>query len=87
MLPFRFQLKAQRNTGGDDTALDMIKLICDDGTAIYGKPANWLVNNHGTICVFNYDRFGTWGTTTMCYGHYTGAKFRWAKKLQSLPKR
>ena len=29
------------------------------------------------MVIFNYDRFGTWGANSTCYGHYTAAKFRY----------
>ena len=74
---FRFQLKWQASQGGcwggcDDTALDMIKLICDDGTMIYGKPSPYYDFN------YNYDYFGHWGQIFSCPSgqYYDAAEFR-----------
>jgi hypothetical protein len=66
----RFQLKDEPGQGsGDDTALDMIKLMCNNGTSvIYGKPEN--------LCYATYDSFGNWMQTFKCAQFYTGAKFR-----------
>ena len=59
---FRFQLKAQRTTGGDDTALDSIRLMCNHGnTVIEGIPANKNKTIDGSMVHLLYDSFGTWG--------------------------
>ena len=78
---FRFQLKWEYPQGGnDDTALDLIKLICDDGTMIYGKPENsdigiFIFIN---ICGNIYDGFGDWGQIFTCPSgqYYDAAEFR-----------
>ena len=77
----RFQLKAENSEGGggDDTALDLIKLMCNEGhSVIYGKPQNtvhrsWL----GIYSTPNlYDLFGKWCNIYKCSQYYTGAEFR-----------
>jgi hypothetical protein len=74
---FRFQLKAQRETGGDDTALGSIRLICKHGNfSVESLPANRNKTEDGVTVVLNYDVFGTFGDVFQCPGYYTGARFR-----------
>ncbi len=74
---YRFQLKAQRITGGDDTALDSIRLMCNHGnTVIEGIPANRNKTIDGSRVHLIYDSYGTWGEVFKCSGYYTAAKFK-----------
>ena len=71
---FRFQLKWEIYQGvEDDTALDMIKMICNDGTIIYGIPERTDLF-YGKI----YDGFGEWGQLFSCPSgqYYDAAEFR-----------
>lgn len=76
----RFQLKTENSQGSrDDTALDMIKLMCNEGNSvIYGKPEDsdigiWILTS---IIGSEYNLYGIWGTISKCSQYYTGAEFR-----------
>ena len=78
---FRFQLKWEYPQGrNDDTALDLIKLICNDRTMIYGKPENSAIGIFIFFNIYgeNYDRFGDWGQIITCPSgqYYDAAEFR-----------
>jgi hypothetical protein len=59
----------------------LIKLICDDGTEIYGKPEN----DYSSLYIFGhiygkiYDQYGDWGTIFDCPQdqYFDAAEFRY----------
>ena len=81
MQSLRFQLKTENAQGsGDDTALDIIKLMCNQGNSvIYGKPqsSDNSFSFFGTpIYGNNYEYYGDWMNIFKCSQYYTGAEFR-----------
>ena len=80
MQSLRFQIKTENAQGsGDDTALDMINLMCNEGNSvIYGKPQDsdigiWILFN---IIGKQYNLVGDWRNIFKCSQYFTGAQFR-----------